>query len=204
VVGWSLGDARWRPATRCFNAGDRFDAVYAVWTGFFKTVVTGQQGSEQVTGFHMAGEMIGFDGIDGDRHEVDAVALEDSQVCVIPFANLQMLAQTMLSLQKQVLRWMSREIVNDHSAMLRLGSMNAEERLTAFLLDLARRLQAHGFSGYSVLLRMSRQEIGSYLGVTLETVSRAFSKLQAAGLLFVSQRQILIADAAGLRQRLER
>lgn len=187
-----------------FRAGDRFDTVFAIWTGFFKTVVTGRQGCEQVTGFHMAGEMIGFDGIESDRHEVDAVALEDSQVCVIPFEELQILAQAVLSLQKQVHRWMSREIVNDHSAMLRLGSMNAEERLAAFLLDLTRRLQARGFSGYSVLLRMSRQEIGSYLGVKLETVSRTFSKFQAAGLLFVSQRQILIADAPGLRQVLER
>ena len=95
------------------------------------------------------------------------------------------------------------EIVSDHSAMLRLGSMTAQERLAAFLLDLTRRLHARGLSGYSVLLRMSRQEIGSDLGVTLETVSRTFSKLQAAGLLFVSQRQILIADAPGLRRLLE-
>jgi CRP/FNR family transcriptional regulator len=186
-----------------FRAGDRFDAVFAIWTGFFKTVMTGPQGYEQVTGFQMAGEMIGFDGIDGERHEVDALALEDSQVCVIPFAELQVLAQSALSLQKQVHRWLSREIVRDQSAMLRLGSMRAEERLAAFLLDLTQRLQARGFSGSSVQLRMSRQEIGSYLGVKLETVSRAFSKFQAAGLLFVSQREILIADAPGLRQLLE-
>ena len=187
-----------------FRAGDRFDSVFAIWTGFFKTVVTGEQGAEQVTGFHMAGEMIGFDGIDHDCHEVDAIALEDSQVCVIPFAELQLLARTVGALQKQVYRWMSREIVNDHQAMLRLGSMNAEERLAAFLLDLTRRLQSRGFSSHSVLLRMSRQEIGSYLGVKLETVSRTFSKFQAAGLLFVSQRQVLIADAPGLRHVLER
>jgi len=187
-----------------FRTGDRFDTLFAIWTGFFKTVVTGQQGWEQVTGFHMAGEMIGFDGIGRDRHEVDAVALEDSQVCVIPFADLQILAQTMLSLQKQLHRWMSREIVSNHDAMLRLGSMSAEERLADFLLDLTRRLHARGFSGDSVLLRMSRQEIGSYLGVKLETVSRTFSKLQAAGLLFVSQRQVFIADAPGLLHVLER
>ncbi|HSC63760.1 MAG TPA: helix-turn-helix domain-containing protein [Caldimonas sp.] len=187
-----------------FRAGDPFDSVFAIWTGFLKTVVTGEQGAEQVTGFHMAGEMVGFDGIDSDRHEVDAIALEDSQVCVIPFANLQILARTLDSLQKQVYRWMSREIVNDHDAMLRLGSMTAEERLAAFLLDLTGRLRSRGFSASSVLLRMSRQEIGSYLGVKLETVSRTFSKFQAAGLLFVSQRQVLIADAPGLRQVLER
>jgi CRP/FNR family transcriptional regulator len=186
-----------------FRSGDRFDAVYAIWTGFFKTVITTRQGRDQVTGFQMTGELVGFDGIDGGRHQVDAVALEDSQVCVMPFAELQNLAREVPSLQQQFHKLMSREIVNDHSAMVHLGSMYAEERVAAFLIDLADRLQARGFSASSLLLRMSRAEMGSYLGLKLETVSRTFSKFQAAGLLFVCQRQIRITDPTGLQQLLD-
>jgi CRP/FNR family transcriptional regulator len=186
-----------------FRAGDRFDAVYAVWTGFFKTVVATRQGREQVTGFQMAGELLGLDGIAAGRHEVDAIALEDSQVCVIPYVELQTLAPKLPSLQRQFNRLMSREIVNDHSTMVQLGSMYAEERVAAFLLDLTHRLQARGFSASSVLLRMSREEMGSFLGLKLETVSRALSKFQASGLLFVRQRQIRITDPTGLQQLLD-
>jgi CRP/FNR family transcriptional regulator len=182
-----------------FRAGDRFDAVFAVWTGFFKTVVTTRQGREQVTGFQMAGDLMGFDGVHGGRHAVDAIALEDSQICVIPFAGLQTLAREAPMLQERLHSLMSREIVNDHSAMLHLGSMYAEERLAAFLIDLSRRLEARGYSGSSLLLRMSRGEIGSYLGLKLETVSRAFSRFQAGGLLHVCQRQVRITDAERLR-----
>ena len=106
-------------------------------------------------------------------------------------------------LQKQFHRIMSREIVNDHSVMLHLGSMHAEERVAAFLLNLTDRLRVRGFSASSVVLRMSREEIGSYLGVKLETVSRTFSKFQASGFLFVRQRQIQITDPVGLQHLLD-
>jgi len=188
---------------RLFQAGDRFESVYAVWTGFFKTCVASKDGREQVTGFQMGGEMIGLDGIGSFRHEVDAVALEDSQVCVIPFSDLELLAHEVPSLQQQLHRAMSREIVRSHGVMLLLGSMYAEERLAAFLLNLTNRLQARGFSASTVVLRMSREEIGSYLGLKLETVSRTFSKFQANGLLFVRHRQIRVTDPVGLQQLLE-
>ena len=186
-----------------FRAGDRFDSLFAVWTGFFKTVITTNQGREQVTGFQMAGDLMGLDGIDLGRYSVDAVALEDSQVCVIPYGELETLGREVPPLQRQLHRLMSREIVNDHGVMLHLGSMHAEERVAAFLLDLTERLHLRGFSAASVVLRMSREEIGSYLGLTLETVSRTFSKFQANGLLFVRQRQIQITDPAGLQQLLD-
>ena len=188
---------------RLFQAGDRFESVYAVWTGFFKTCVASKDGREQVTGFQMGGEMIGLDGIGSFRHEVDAVALEDSQVCVIPFSDLELLAHEVPSLQQQLHRAMSRKIVRSHGVMLLLGSMYAEERLAAFLLNLTNRLQARGFSASTVVLRMSREEIGSYLGLKLETVSRTFSKFQANGLLFVRHRQIRVTDPVGLQQLLE-
>ncbi len=185
---------------RLFQAGDRFDAVFAVWTGFFKTTMASKDGREQVTGFQMAGELIGLDGIGTRVHEVDAVALEDSQVCVMPFDDLQVLALEVNSLLHQFHRVMSHEIVRDHGVMLLLGSMHAEERLAAFLLNLTHRLRSRGFSSSAIVLRMSREEIGSYLGLKLETVSRTFSKFQANGLLFVRHRQIQITDPVGLQQ----
>jgi len=186
-----------------FRAGDRFDSLFEIWTGFFKTVIATNQGREQVTGFQMGGELLGVDGIDSGRYRVDAVALEDAQVCVIPYAVLETLGREVPSLQKQFHRTMSREIVNDHSVMLHLGSMHAEERVAAFLLNLTDRLRARGFSASSVVLRMSREEIGSYLGLRLETVSRTFSKFQANGLLFVRERQIQITDPVGLQHLLD-
>jgi len=183
-----------------FRSGERFDAVFAIWTGFFKTVVVTRQGREQVTGFHMAGDVIGLDGIHAGRQAVDAVALEDSQVCVIPFGSLESLAREMPALQERLHRLMSREIVNDHSAMLQLGSMYAEERLAAFLIDLASRFEARGYSGSSLLLRMSRAELGSYLGLKLETVSRLFSAFQKDGLIEVQQKYVRIRDIAGLER----
>jgi CRP/FNR family transcriptional regulator len=188
---------------KLFQTGDRFDAVYAVWTGFFKTCIASKDGREQVTGFQMGGELIGLDGIGTRRHEVDAVALEDSQVCVIPYTELESLSLEITSLQQQFHRIMSREIVRNHSVMMLLGSMHAEERLAAFLLNLTHRLQVRGFSSSSVVLRMSREEIGSYLGLKLETVSRTFSKFQADGLLFVRHRQIQITDPVGLQQLID-
>ncbi|HUP06226.1 MAG TPA: helix-turn-helix domain-containing protein [Caldimonas sp.] len=186
-----------------FRTGDRFDAVYAVWTGFFKTVLTSSDGRAQVTGFQMAGELIGLDAIDKGVHAVDAVALEDAQVCVMPFHDLAALGREIPSLQAQFSRLMSREIANDHEAMFVLGNMHAEERVAAFLLNLMHRLQARGFSSSSVELRMSREEIGSFLGLKLETVSRTLSKFQASGLLFVRQRHITITDPNGLRHLID-
>ncbi|MBA4176829.1 MAG: transcriptional regulator [Leptothrix sp. (in: Bacteria)] len=188
---------------KLFQTGDRFESVFAVWTGFFKTCVASKDGREQVTGFQMAGELLGLDGIGTRRHEVDAVALEDTQICVIPYAELEAMALEINSLQQQFHRIMSREIVRNHGVMLLLGSMHAEERLAAFLLNLTHRLQARGFSSSSLVLRMSREEIGSYLGLKLETVSRTFSKFQADGLLFVRHRQIQITDPVGLQQLID-
>jgi len=183
-----------------FRSGDAFQSLYAVRTGFFKTCVSSEDGRDQVTGFQMAGELLGLDGIGTDTHTCDAVALEDSQVCVIPYHQLEDLSREVSDLQRQFHRIMSREIVRDHGVMLLLGSMRAEERLAAFLLNLTQRLQHRGFSASALVLRMTREEIGSYLGLKLETVSRTFSKFQEEGLLEVKQRQIRILDQDGLQQ----
>ncbi|MEO6032665.1 MAG: helix-turn-helix domain-containing protein [Burkholderiaceae bacterium] len=183
-----------------FRNGERFQSLYAVRTGFFKTCVNTDDGRGQVTGFQMAGELLGLDGIGADRHSCDAVALEDSQVCVIPFGRLEEISRDFDSMQRQFHRIMSREIVRDHGVMLLLGSMRAEARLAAFLMNLTQRLQARGFSASALVLRMTREEIGSYLGLKLETVSRTFSRFQDDGLLEVRQRQIRILDQPGLQR----
>ncbi|MBK9364625.1 MAG: fumarate/nitrate reduction transcriptional regulator Fnr [Rubrivivax sp.] len=182
-----------------FRAGDAFQSLYAVRTGFFKTCVSSEDGRDQVTGFQMAGELLGLDGIGTDKHTCDAVALEDSQVCVIPYHQLEDLSREFSDLQRQFHKIMSREIVRDHGVMLLLGSMRAEERLAAFLLNLTQRLRTRGFSASSLVLRMTREEIGSYLGLKLETVSRTFSKFQDDGILEVKQRQIRVLNQDALQ-----
>ncbi|NIM43651.1 MAG: fumarate/nitrate reduction transcriptional regulator Fnr [Hydrogenophaga sp.] len=183
-----------------FSVGDRFTSLYAIRSGFFKTCVTTADGRDQVTGFQMAGEIIGLDGIVSDRHACDAVALEDAEVCVMPFDQVEELSRQFTPLQHHVHRIMSREIVRDHSVMLLLGSMRAEERLAAFLLNLVQRLQARGFSPSEFNLRMTREEIGSYLGMKLETVSRTFSKFVDDGIVDVKQRYVHIKDTEALRR----
>jgi CRP/FNR family transcriptional regulator len=183
-----------------FRAGDPFASLYAARTGFFKTKLLLEDGREQVTGFHMAGELMGMDGIGTERHTCDAMALEDSEVCVIPFDRLEGLSREMEALQHHFHKVMSREIVREHGVMMLLGSMRAEERLAAFLLNLSQRLSTRGYSPNEFNLRMTREEIGSYLGLKLETVSRVFSRFQEEGLIAVQQKNIRILNAAGLRE----
>ena len=183
-----------------FHNGEKFTSLFAIRTGFFKTCVTTEDGRDQVTGFQMAGEIIGLDGIVNDQHSCDAVALEDAEVCVMPFERIEEISREVNALQNHVHRIMSREIVREHGVMLLLGSMRAEERLAAFLLNLVQRLQARGFSQSELILRMTREEIGSYLGMKLETVSRTFSKFADDGVIEVKQRHILIRDAEALKR----
>ncbi len=181
-----------------FNAGDSFTSLYAVRSGFFKTSVTTADGRDQVTGFQMTGEIIGMDGIVQDKHSCAAIALEDAEVCVLPFDKLEQLSREFSTLQHHVHKIMSREIVRDHGVMLLLGSMRAEERLAAFLLNLVQRLHARGFSQSELILRMTREEIGSYLGMKLETVSRTFSKFMEEGVIDVKQRYVHIKNTEAL------
>ena len=182
-----------------FRNGDKFNALYAIRTGFFKTRISAEDGRDQVTGFQMAGEIIGLDGIVSDHHTCDAVALEDAEVCVMPFDRIEELSREITSLQRHVHKIMSREIVRENGVMLLLGSMRAEERLAAFLLNLVQRLHARGFSQSELVLRMTREEIGSFLGLKLETVSRTFSKFVDDGIVEVKQRHVRILNPDGLK-----
>jgi CRP/FNR family transcriptional regulator, anaerobic regulatory protein len=183
-----------------FHTGEHFTSLYAIRSGFFKTCLTTEDGRDQVTGFQMAGEIIGLDGIVNDRHTCDALALEDSEVCVMPFDQIENISREVNALQHHVHKIMSREIVRENSVMLLLGSMRAEERVAAFLLNLVQRLEARGFSKSDFVLRMTREEIGSFLGMKIETVSRTFSKFADEGLISVNQRNIHIKDADALRR----
>jgi CRP/FNR family transcriptional regulator, anaerobic regulatory protein len=183
-----------------FSNGEKFSSLYAIRTGFFKTCIATEDGRDQVTGFQMAGEIIGLDGIVHDHHTCDAVALEDAEVCVMPFDRIEELSREVTALQNHVHKIMSREIVREHGVMLLLGSMRAEERLAAFLLNLVQRLHARGFSQSELILRMTREEIGSYLGLKLETVSRTFSKFVEDGIVEVKQRHVRILDTAALKR----
>ena len=183
-----------------FHNGEKFTSLYAIRTGFFKTTVNTEDGRDQVTGFQMAGEIVGLDGIVNELHTCDAIALEDAEVCVLPFDRIEEISREINSLQRHVHKIMSREIVREHGVMLLLGSMRAEERLAAFLLNLVQRLQARGFSKTELILRMTREEIGSYLGMKLETVSLTFSKFADDGMVEVKQRHIHICDADALKR----
>nr|WP_315478986.1 fumarate/nitrate reduction transcriptional regulator Fnr [uncultured Rhodoferax sp.] len=182
-----------------FRNGEKFTSLYAIRTGFFKTCVASEDGRDQVTGFQMAGEVMGLDGIVNDHHTCDAVALEDAEVCVMPFDRIEELSREVNALQRHVHKIMSREIVRENGVMLLLGSMRAEERLAAFLLNLVQRLHARGFSQSELVLRMTREEIGSYLGLKLETVSRTFSKFVEDGIVEVKQRHVRILNTEALK-----
>lgn len=183
-----------------YRAGQEFDSIYAIRSGFFKTDVILEDGREQVTGFQMAGELLGLDGISTEYHTCNAIALEDCEVCAIPFTRLEGLSREIVTLQHHFHKVMSREIVRDHGVMMLLGTMRAEERLAAFLLNLSQRFTARGFSHAEFYLRMTREEIGSYLGLKLETVSRAFSRFQEEGLIAVQQKHIRILNIPGLKK----
>jgi CRP/FNR family transcriptional regulator len=183
-----------------FGAGDEFKAIYAIRSGFFKTSLIDGEGREQVTGFFMGGELLGLDGVGAGRYSGNAIALEDSEVCVMPFSLIEEMAREVPELQRHLHAVLSREIVRDHGVMMLLGSMRAEERLATFLKNLSGRFVRRGYSASDFHLRMTREEIGSYLGLKLETVSRLFSQFQKDGLIEVNQKHVRILDIEGLER----
>lgn len=183
-----------------YRPGEAFDSLYAVRSGAFKTVGVSHDGEEKVTGFYLSGELLGLDSISSGRHGYSAVALEDSEVCAIPFAALEKMAASVPMLQHKLFQVLSGDISRDQGLMLLLGSMSAEQRLAAFLLSLSRRYLRLGFAANRYALRMTREEIGNYLGLTLETVSRVLSRFQKEALIAVNQRDIEIRQPARLRE----
>jgi CRP/FNR family transcriptional regulator len=182
-----------------FRIGDAFISLYAIRLGHFKTYQVNQDGVEQITGFQMAGELLGMDAISTDRHHCNAIALEDSEVCEIPFASLQQLLADMPTLLRHFHRMMSQEITREQGVMLLLGNMQAAQRFAAFIVNLCSRYEARGYSPSQFQLRMSREEIGNYLGLTIESISRLLSRFKKEGLLKVSNRDIELLDPPRLK-----
>lgn len=182
-----------------YHAGDSFTSIYVVRSGFFRSTMTLEDGREQVTGFTMAGEIIGLDGIHTGSHSCGVTALEDSEACVISYARLQRLSANTPELQHCFHRLLGREIAREYKVMLLLGSMRAEERIATFLLNLSARYAARGYSATAFNLRMTRDDIGSYLGLKIETVSRALGKLQKLNYISVKGRRITIDDIGALQ-----
>ena len=191
---------RVRKRESLYRPGDPFHSVYAIRLGTFKTILLAEDGREQITGYHMAGDVVGLDGISNNRHACQAVALEDSEVCVLPFNELDELAHDIPLLRHNLYRFISKDVCRDQDMMLLLGSRCAEERLALFLLDLADRQERRGYSSSEFVLRMTREEIASYLGLKLETVSRLFSHCHEIGLLQVQGRAVKLLDLATLKK----
>lgn len=182
-----------------FQVGTEFQAIYAVHSGFFKTDILFEDGRTQITGFQMEGDILGLDGFYSKKHSCNAIALENSKVCVIPYAHIDSVSQQVQSLQHHLNQVLSREIVQNHQVMLLLGTMRAEERLAAFLLNLSERFRHRGFSGLDFYLKMNREEIGDFLGLKLETVSRVFSRFEKENLIMVQNKHIQIKNLKALK-----
>jgi len=198
---------RTRPLHRgdyVFRNGERFHSLYVVKTGSVKTYAPSPEGGEHVLGFHLPGELVGLDAIEKEVHVCSAKVLETSAICEVPFSNLEALSNTIPSLQRQLYRLLSKEIGHDTEMLLLLGKKNAEERLAAFLLSISKRLRKRGLSPTDFYLSMSRYEIGNYLGLAVETVSRLFTRFQDDGLLKVDRKHIELRDPRALEAVLTR
>ena len=182
-----------------FEAGQPLKSLFAVRSGSIKSYMVDAQGVEQITGFHLPGDLVGFDALSTKSHPTYSQALETSMVCEIPFTTMEELSDSMPKLRAQVNRLMSNEISQDQNMMMLLNKKSADERLASFLVSLSDRFGARNLSRNSFRLTMTRSEIGNYLGLTVETVSRIFSKFQKAHYIKVDGKLIEILDIDGLR-----
>lgn len=189
---------RLRKGETVFRAGEKFTSLCAIHSGSCKTVLLGEDGQEQVAGYHMTGDIIGTGGIGAGSYDCEAVALEDMEICWLPFDRIEELARQNTEFQRALNRMLSREIVRGRHVTMMLGTMRADQRLATFLLDLSRRYQQRGYSSVEYVLRMTREEIGSYLGLKLETVSRLFSRFHQEGVIKVQGRVVKLIDRTSL------
>ncbi len=177
-----------------FRQGDKFDSVYAVRSGTLKTFNITAYGEEQITGFYCPSELVGLSGIDSSTYPVSAKALETTTVCEIPFSHLEELSSHIPSLKHQIFKVMSRKISDDQQMMVLLGKKNADEKVASFLLNLSTRFKKRGYSATSFRLSMSRGEIGNYLGLAVETVSRVITRFQKSEMIHVDGKEIEIVN----------
>ena len=192
-----------QPGQHLFRAGDAGQSLFAVRSGSMKTYCTTKNGDEQVLGFTLPGEIVGLDGMSDGRYASNTVALETSSVCQLPFNQLDELCSEIPGLHRQMMRVVGKEVSADHSMLLLLGKRSADERLAAFLLSLSARYKARGLSAAEFNLPMPRQDIGNYLGLAIETVSRLFAHFQDQKLLRVNRRQVTLLDIPKLEEMFE-
>lgn len=183
-----------------YRTRDRFRAIYAIRAGSLKTFTLSGDGCEQITGFHLPGDLVGLDAIAMDRHRCAAQALETTSICEIPYDRLEEIGGAIPNLQKQLMRLMSRTIVSDEEHLVVLAKKSAEQRLVTLLVNFARRLRQRGLSAHEFYLSMSRGDIGNYLGLSIETVSRLFTRLQDLNLIAVEHRLVRIHDLLSLQR----
>ncbi|MEG3115063.1 fumarate/nitrate reduction transcriptional regulator Fnr [Salinicola sp. 4072] len=181
--------------------GEPFTQIFAVRSGSFKQVVLDQDGEEQISHFHLPGELMGLESIEEGSHAGFIIALERSTACEIPFHQLDALAERMPELRNQLYRSMSRIMGDEHRLIRLLTCKSADERMASFLLDLARRFERYGYSPERFRLPMSRTDIGNYLGLALETVSRILGRLQQQSLIALDGRELRILQPEALYQR---
>ncbi|MBL1143108.1 MAG: fumarate/nitrate reduction transcriptional regulator Fnr [Proteobacteria bacterium] len=182
-----------------FRSNDSFHSFFAVRSGSVKAYTLNESGEEQIIGFYFPGEILGFDAIEEHKHTCSAVALETTTVCSIPYTKLNEISAQVPELQDQILRLISREITKENKLLLTINKRSAEERIATFLVSLSSRFQKLGYSAKEFNLPMSRQDIGNYLGLTIETVSRLFTKFQKNGLIKIDKKSISIQDLSTLR-----
>ena len=183
-----------------YRANDEFDSVYAIRSGAVKAVTISDSGEEQVTGFYLPGEVVGLDGLADNRYTNSVIALETASVCEIPFSRLEELSLKIPTLQRHFFQLMSREITQDQQVIALLGKSSAEARIASLLLSISARNSRRSLSANEFILPMSRTDIGNYLGLTIETVSRIFTRLQKNGVISVDKKEIIIQDVDALKQ----
>ena len=193
---------RLQPGETLFRTGDEFEAFYVVRSGFLKTVCLDGAGNEQVLAFPMRADAIGVDGFDAGRYTADAIALDTCHVIIVSFARIAELAHQTPEIERLIYSIFNRELTHRQNMVRLLGMLNAEARVAAFLLDLSERFARMGCSRASFSLRMTREEMGSYLGIKLETVSRTLSAFAASGLIEVERRELVLKDVEGLQRKL--
>ncbi len=191
-----------RRKDRLFESGTTLNSLYAIRSGCIKTVLPSETGDEQILGFHLPGDLIGLDALENNRHTCTAIALTDTHLCQLPFSHLEQICAQIPALHHQIQRLIGRKIGQDQDMMLLLGKKNAEERLLTFLLTLSSRFQQRGFSAHNFNLSMSRHDIGNYLGLAVETISRLLKRFQAEELITVQHRNIQLLDLEQLKTRI--
>ena len=175
-----------------FRQGEAFNALFVVRSGSLKTFVESPGGDMQVLGFHLPGELVGLDGLTNDHYRCSTEALERTSICELPYVKLQKVASEVPALQRQLMRVISREMVAEHGHMVMMGKQQAQERLAIFLHSLSGRYARLSRDPHALVLSMSRYDIANYLGLVVETVSRLFSRMEAAGVLAVSRKSVRI------------